>query len=359
MPQYAALDGSNEETAIHVIDETGAVVWRGKRASDPDVLTTTSRRYAPDLMRVGLETGQLTPWLDHTGKALGLPIVCLDARHAKAATALQRNKTDARDAATLAQLVRMGRSREARVKSYTAHAVRHLVSARTQLVGVAIDLSNQIRSTLKTVGLMAGKGAGRAFENRVTEVSEARPTIASIVEPLLAAWGAVRGQIGVLDRRLIALAKGDATCRLLMTCPGVGVIVATSFAAAIEAPEHFRHSRSVGAYLGLPPARHQSGEVDRTGGITTRRSPDENLSVRGCSQSPGTRTRRLGPQDLGACSGRAPGVQTCRRRGGTQARRGAARDVAGGDAVPAVAGRHRMRYGRPARTRAVHRDPPV
>jgi transposase len=72
------------------------------------VLTTALRRYAPDLVRVGLETGPLTPWLYHTCKALGLPIVCLDARHARAATALQRNKTDARDAETLAQLVRMG-----------------------------------------------------------------------------------------------------------------------------------------------------------------------------------------------------------------------------------------------------------
>lgn len=103
-----------------------------------------------------------------------------------------------------------------------------------------------------------------------TSLIQARPTIAAIIEPLLAAWQAVRGQIGVLDRRLITLAKGDATCRLLMTCPGVGVIVAASFAAAIEAPEHFRHSRSVGAYLGLTPARHQSGEIDRTGGISRR-----------------------------------------------------------------------------------------
>lgn len=270
MPQYAALDVSNEETAIHIIDETGATVWRGKRASDPDVLTTILRRHAPDLVRVGLETGPLTPWLYHTCKALGLPIICLDARHARAATALQRNKTDARDAETLAQLVRMGWYREARVKSYAAHAVRHLVGARAQLMGVAIDLSNQIRSTLKTFGLMAGKGAGHAFETRVHDLIASRPTVAAIVEPLLAAWRAVRGQIGVLDRRLIALAKGDATCRLLMTCPGVGVIVATSFAAAIEAPEHFRHSRSVGAYLGLTPARHQSGETDRTGGISRR-----------------------------------------------------------------------------------------
>jgi transposase len=72
MPHYAALGVSNEETAIHVIDETGATVWRGKRPSDPDVLTTTLRRHAPDLARVGLETGPLTSWLYHTCKALGL-----------------------------------------------------------------------------------------------------------------------------------------------------------------------------------------------------------------------------------------------------------------------------------------------
>jgi transposase len=270
MPHYAALDISNEETAIHVLDENGRTVWRGKRASDPEALATALRRYAPELVRVGLETGFLTPWLYHSLKAAGLPVVCLEARHARAATALQRNKTDANDAETLAQLVRTGWYREARVKSFAAHAVRHLVGARAQLKGISVDLSNQIRSTLKTFGLMAGTGAGHTFAVRVQELLEGRPWLAAILDPLLAAWQAVREQIAVLDRRLISLAKGDPTCRLLMTCPGVGVIVATSFAAAIEAPEHFRRSRSVGAYLGLTPMRHQSGETDRTGGISRR-----------------------------------------------------------------------------------------
>ena len=135
---------------------------------------------------------------------------------------------------------------------------------------MSVDLSNQIRSILKTFGLMAGKGAGHSFAIRVRELLKGRPSLAAIVDPLVAAWDAVRQQIAVLDRRLIRLAKGDPTCRLLMTCPGVGVIVSTSFAASIEAPEHFRRSRSVGAYLGLTPTRHQSGETDRTGGISRR-----------------------------------------------------------------------------------------
>src|ERR687897_704858 len=247
MPHYAALDVSNQETAIHVVDEAGGTVWRGKRASDPEALATALRRHAPDLVRVGLNTSFLTPWLYHSLKAVGLPVVCLEARHARAATTLQRNKTDANDAETLAQLVRTGWYREARVKSFTAHAVRHLVGARAQLMGVSVDLSNQIRSILKTFGLMAGKGAGHRFALRVQELLEGRPSLSAIIDPLLAAWQAVRAQIAVLDRRLIGHAKGDPTCRLLMTCPGVGVIVATSFAASIEAPEHFRRPRSVGA----------------------------------------------------------------------------------------------------------------
>ena len=63
MVQYTALDVSDKDTANHVLDEQGKLVWKGKRASEPEVLATALRRYAPELQRVGLETGQLTPWL--------------------------------------------------------------------------------------------------------------------------------------------------------------------------------------------------------------------------------------------------------------------------------------------------------
>jgi transposase len=269
MVHYAALDVSDKETAVHVLDESGKLVWKGKRPSEPTALAAALQRYAPALERVGLETGQLAPWLYHSLKALGVPVVCLDARHARAATALQRNKTDARDAETLAQLVRLGWYREARVKGWAAHLVRHLVGARAQLVGISIDLSNQIRSLPKTFGLRVGGGAGRVFEAKVRGPVEGKP-VASVVEPLLAAWRTVRDQVAVLDRKLIEAARGDATCRLLMTCPGVGVVVAASFSAAVEAPQHFRRSRSVGAYLGLTPKRHQSGEIDHSAGVSKR-----------------------------------------------------------------------------------------
>ena len=62
------------------------------------------------------------------------------------------------------------------------------------------DLSNQIRSTLKTFGLRANGGAGHVFEAKVRASLEGRPEVANVVEPLLAVWRAIRNQIAVLDR---------------------------------------------------------------------------------------------------------------------------------------------------------------
>ena len=53
-----------------------------------------------------------------------------------------------------------------------------------------------------------------------------------------------------------------------MTVPGVGPITTLAFIAAIDDPGRFKRSRSVGAYVGLTPRRHASGEVDWTGRIS-------------------------------------------------------------------------------------------
>jgi transposase len=57
MAHYAAFDVSDKETAIHVLDGQGKLVWKGKRPSEPEALVTALRRHAPELERVGLETG--------------------------------------------------------------------------------------------------------------------------------------------------------------------------------------------------------------------------------------------------------------------------------------------------------------
>jgi len=68
----------------------------------------------------------------------------------------------------------------------------------------------------------------------------------------------------------MAEARQNQACRILMSIPGVGAITAMSFATAIEDPDNFKRSRSVGAWLGLTTRRYQSGEVDYDGHISRR-----------------------------------------------------------------------------------------
>jgi transposase len=63
-------------------------------------------------------------------------------------------------------------------------------------------------------------------------------------------------------------ARADERVRLLMTTPGVGVIVALIFVGAIDDPARFRSSKAVGAHFGLTPKKYQSGETDVTGRIS-------------------------------------------------------------------------------------------
>jgi transposase len=270
MGQYVGLDVSLDETKVHILDEQGKRIWRGACASHPAVIEATIRKHAPDVVRIGLETGPLTTWLWHALTKVGLPMACLDARHAQAALNLKINKTDDNDAEGLAQLVRSGWYREVRVKSHEAMLTRSLLGARTQLLEIVTDLSNQIRGLMKTFGLVVPKGAGTIFEANVRRLLEGADAVAAIVLPRLESWRAVRARAAELDRQLLAVVRESAPCRRLMTVPGVGAVVAASFIAAIETPDAFRTSRDVGAWIGLTPRRYQSGETDYDGHISRR-----------------------------------------------------------------------------------------
>lgn len=127
MNQYVGLDVSLEQTAICVVDDDGTPVWQGKCASTPEMLVAAIRTRAPQAARIGLESGPLSLWHWHALKRAGLPVVCLDARHAKAGLSLQLNKSDRNDARGLAQIVRTGWYREVVVKSFDSQLIRSLL----------------------------------------------------------------------------------------------------------------------------------------------------------------------------------------------------------------------------------------
>jgi transposase len=269
MEEYIGLDVSMKETAVS-IRRDGKRIWRGKCASDPAVIANLLRKHAPSAKRVIFETGPLSVWFYHALCAEGLPAICIDARHAKAALDMAANKTDANDADGLAHLAEVGFYREVRVKGFDSMLTRTLVAARTKLVRTTTELSNQIRGLMKTFGLVVPAGKGGKFEEHVRALLVDQKDLAAIVLPVLEAWRSMRLRAAELGRQLIADARKSEACQLLMSIPGVGTVTATSFTTAIEDPNNFKKSRSVGAWLGLTTRRYQSGQVDYDGHISRR-----------------------------------------------------------------------------------------
>ena len=268
MAEYVALDVSLQSTSVHIVDQQGRCLWRGKCPTDIAALSSTIRQHASEVERVGLETGMLATWLFHGLVEAGLPMVCMDARQAKAALSCKINKTDANDAEGLAQLLRTGFFRQVRVKAEATMLVRTLLSARRQLVRTELDLANQIRGLLKIFGLLLPRGGGRRFEAAVRERLAGHGPLTMVIMPLLKVWRAVREQVLALDRIAYGIARRDPRCRLLLTAPGVGTITALAYVAAVERPEEFTNGRAVSAWVGLTPARYQSGQIDYSGRIS-------------------------------------------------------------------------------------------
>ncbi len=268
MAEYVGLDVSLKETNVCILDGVGQVVFEGRAASNPAAIAALISAKTMQAGRVGLESGQLSVWLCHELRALGFPVVCLDARQAHATLSVRPTKTDRSDARGLAEIVRMGWYREVQVKSLASHERRALLSARDQLIVIRRQLESQIRGLLKVFGIVLSRGVGGSFTRRVKQLAAQHPMITEIVSALMDVHGRVCEQIKALDRRVHAMLRGDATARRLMTVPGVGPITALAYLSTIDDPKRFRRSEDVGAYLGLTPRRYQSGEVDRRGRIS-------------------------------------------------------------------------------------------
>ncbi|NGM44563.1 IS110 family transposase [Rhodobacter sp. SGA-6-6] len=268
MKQYVGLDVSQKETAVCVVDEHGRLIFEGRARSDPGALARILAKKAPLAERVGFETGAMSSWLWHELKRIGLPVVCIDARHAHAVLSVRMNKSDENDARGLAELVRIGWYREVAVKSEASQQVRALLVARSRLVAIRRDLENQVRSMLKEYGLIFPRAIAGQFRRRVIELAGDEHVLWHVLLPLLSVHDHVCCKLEELDRQIREMARTDETTRRLMTVPGIGVVTALTFRHTIDDPSRFRSAASVGAYLGLTPRRRQSGDMDTIGHVS-------------------------------------------------------------------------------------------
>jgi transposase len=192
----------------------------------------------------------------------------LETRHVRDAFKAMPVKTDRKDARGIAQLMRLGWFRPVHCKSVPAQETRALLTARKLLQTKRLDVEMGLRGVLRGFGLKVGPTTPRSFVARIRELVEGHPTLTAVAEALLAAREALGEQLRGLEKHLRDRAREDERTRLLMTTPGVGVIVALTFAAAVDDPGRFRSSKAAGAHFGLTPRKYQSGETDVTGRIS-------------------------------------------------------------------------------------------
>ena len=277
MEHFAGLDVSVKLTSLCIVDDAGGIIREAKIESDPDALLQVLKNGAYQFKRIGLEAGPLSQWLFSALAEAGLPVICVETRHMRAALKAQINKTDRNDARGMAQMMRAGLYRPVHVKTVRSQKLRMLLTHRKLLQSKAIAIENDLRATLRNFGLKVGMAGAVKFEARIKELVENIPDLAILVEPLLIVRRTLREQFGIVHRRLLAVVRQDEVCRRLMTVPGVGPVVALTYRSTVDVPARFRNSKAVGAVFGLTPSKYQSGEIDRTGAIS--RCGDEMMRV--------------------------------------------------------------------------------
>src|SRR5882762_6700999 len=319
MKYFAGLDVSLQETAICIVDEDGIVIIEGKAASEPDDLVRWLAATGLTIERVGLEAGPLSPWLHAELRAAGLPAICIETRRMKGATAAMAVKTDRNDARAIAHAMRVGWFTVVHVKTAESQELRLPLNNRRTLLEKRVAIDNEIRGTLKAFGLKLGAVTVAAFEVRVLELLAKRSRLLAMVRPMLAARAALREQCDVLHRMVLKAVRASAVCRRLLSVPGVGPIVALTYATGVDDPARFIHfAGHRSAFRPDPPQvrfrRNRPQRIDYQG----RRWGRARSARAGCADLAHARATMVGVEGLGHGRRQTPRAASCDRRRSAQ-----------------------------------------
>ena len=237
MKHYAGIDVSLETSSVCVVDAEGRIIGESKVASEPEALVGWFSGLETPLERIGLEAGPLSQWLHEGMTRAGLAVELLETRHVRNAFKTMPVKTDKKDARGIAQLMRLGWFRPVHCKSASAQEVRALLTARKVLQSKLHDVEMSLRGILRGFGLKVGATTARTYASRVSTLVEGHAILEAIAAAMLKARGVLAEALRGLERRIRTMARQDERTRRLMTTPGVGVVVALTFVAAVDDPE--------------------------------------------------------------------------------------------------------------------------
>jgi transposase len=179
-----------------------------------------------------------------------------------------RAKTDRLDARTLARLLAAGSLEAVWMADERTRVMRRRLARRAQLMTARSRCKNEIHAVLIRRLITAPKvsdlfgQAGRVWLGELVLPLEERESLDASMRQI----EFLEGEIGDVDRLIALDALGWPEVKRLMSVPGVNVICASSFLAAIGDIHRFPNPRNLVGYLGLDPKVRQSGPGPGTSG---------------------------------------------------------------------------------------------
>jgi len=254
------LDLGDRFSQVCGLIEDGSIGVEEKIASRKESLRLYFRRFTR--VRVVCEVGTFSPWVKPLLESLGHEVLVANPRKLRALYA-SGNKSDRIDARMLARVGRMDPTLLGPIhhRSLETQADLAVLRARALLVRARTKLVNHVRGAVKSMGArLRTCSTPRVHQLPLEEFPEAlRPAMA----PLLTALATITAQIQECDRKIAQLCSDRyVETALPMQVHGVGPVTALCFVLTLETPDRFKKSRMVGAYLGLTPRQHSSGERD-------------------------------------------------------------------------------------------------
>jgi transposase len=218
--------------------------------------------------RILVEASTESEWCARHLESLGHEVIVADPNFTPMyATRDRRIKTDKRDARALCEACRLGAYHPAHRTSDRQRDVRAHLLVRETLVRTRSKHISFIGALARREGCRIKSGPSPSFARRVELAGLPANTLAQI-EPLLVMLKALNEQIKSADKRVEEIAKADEVVQRLCSVPGVGPVVATTFAATLDNASRFLGAKHVRSYLGLVPREYSSGERQRRGRIS-------------------------------------------------------------------------------------------
>jgi transposase len=254
------LDLGDRESHYCILDSEGTVIEEGR-------LSTTEsgfRRRFAGLERavIAIEVGTHSPWVSRLLSDLGHEVLVANARRLRMIYG-NRRKQDKVDARMLARVARMDPALLASIQHRSLPMAQDLavVRSRDVLVRARTQLVNHIRGAVKSNGSRVTRCTTKSFPKVAgTQLPEA---MREALSPVLGVITQLTAKIAELDDHIKKLAHDKyPETRLLSQIPSIAALTSLTFVLTLERPERFHKSRAVGPYLGLVPARSQSGDSD-------------------------------------------------------------------------------------------------